>query len=126
MEFTDPSGETVRIDVTDGTYTRTVNGAVVDTHPATAEEASNFGPAATPVPQPPALAAARQGIGTLHADVPTFQAQLQADIQTVTAGWQTLTAQQQTDLMLRILNGFGSAMAGLIDHATVTGAIPLS
>lgn len=77
-------------------------------------------------PQASSLLNAQQGVATLHGEVPLFQAQLQADIATVTAGWQTLTAQQQTDIVLRILSGFGTAMQGLLAHATITGAIPAS
>lgn len=70
-----------------------------------------------------AVAADRVHLNNLHGNVPAWHTQLQADIATVTPGWQTLTAQQQTDIMLRMLNGFGTAMAGLLDHATITGAI---
>lgn len=49
-------------------------------------------------------------------------AQLQADIATVTgSGWANLTAQQQHDIMLRILGGFGTTMGAISDHLTVNG-----
>lgn len=120
MEFLDAAGHAIRIDVTDGTYTRTVDGAVVDTHPATAEEQSNFGAALPPVPPTPAQA----DIVALQEEVPSWRQQIAADMQAVAGGWDTLTADQRTQLMLRVLGGFGTAMQGLLAHATITGAIP--
>jgi hypothetical protein len=71
-----------------------------------------------------AIDTAQAGIDTLHASVPTFESQLASDLAAVqAAGWDALTSDQRTALMVRVLNGFGSAMTGLVDHATVTGAI---
>lgn len=61
---------------------------------------------------------------TLNAGLPLWKSQLMADIAAITTGgWDGLTAQNRSDLMLRVLNGFGTAMTATVDHAFVTGAL---
>lgn len=44
IEITDADGVIVAINVADGIYTKTIDGVLSETRPATPEEASNFGP----------------------------------------------------------------------------------
>ena len=79
-------------------------------------------PASAPTPIQAAAAQLQQ---MADIDLPAFTTQLQADIATVTStGWASLTAQQQHDIMLRILNGFGSVMTAIQAHAVATGTLP--
>jgi len=58
-------------------------------------------------------------------DVPSFTSQIQADVQTITSsGWAALTAQQQHDIMLRVVNGFGTVLTAIQTHAEATGVLP--
>lgn len=53
MPFTealDAAGRRVRVDITDGVYTRTIDGAIVEQRAPTAAEASNFGPSLPTLP----------------------------------------------------------------------------
>jgi hypothetical protein len=122
---TAPAGnEHERWDDATSTYTAwDQSGVQTTTRAYTAAETAAAQAAALSSKDAAAVVNAHQGLDTLHAEVPTWRTQLQADITAVTPGWQTLTAQQQTDIVLRMLNGFGTAMSGLLDHATVTGAI---
>jgi hypothetical protein len=79
-------------------------------------------------PSPPPLAPQQEAAQELQqmaaTDIHIFGAQLQADIAAVTSnGWAGLSAQQQHDIMLRMLNGFGAAMTAIQTHAVATGTI---
>ena len=71
-----------------------------------------------------ATSSAESTLSSLDSQLAVWKTQLVADITAVTtAGWDVLTAQQRTAIMLRILNGFGTAMTATMDNAVVTGAI---
>lgn len=107
-----------------GTYTRyNPDGTVAETRPLTADEQAALTAADAADKQDAAVAQAQTGINGLYAQASTFQSQLQADLTAVQGGWGALTADQQTAIMGRILNGFATVMQGLTDHCTVTGAI---
>jgi len=100
------------------------DGAEIERRPATPEELtvdSAWHEAA--VVLPPVLTQAQQGIEGIFSQAANLQAQLQADIAAVTAGWNLLTDTERTQIILRMLNAFGMVMSGLTDHATLTGAI---
>lgn len=68
--------------------------------------------------------AAETTLTTLATSLPAWKTQLAGDITAVlTGGWDGMTAQQRTDIMGRVLRGFGTAMTATVDHAIVTGAI---
>lgn len=122
-----PGGAQVSESWDDATETYTAyapDGTVAQRRPYTAAEVAAATAEQNAQRVAAKIATAQQGIVDLHAQVPLLHNQLAADIATVQAGWDRLTADQRTAIMLRILNGFGTAMAGLLDHATVTGAIP--
>lgn len=70
---------------------------------------------------PFSTAPARANLTTLLGQQAALGAQLHADITAVTAGWQTLSAADQTAIMLRVLNGFGTTMTAIADHLAVNG-----
>jgi hypothetical protein len=110
------------IDGTDWVHWR--DGAEIERRPATSADQAAVTAAEEAAATQAAIDTAQAGIDTLHASVPTFESQLASDLAAVqAAGWDALTSDQRTALMVRVLNGFGSAMTGLVDHATVTGAI---
>jgi hypothetical protein len=112
-------------DLDTSTYTSwNPDGSTASQRPLTPEEVAALTAEQRAAQASTEVASAQQRIDTLHTDLPAQQAQIQADVQTVTAGWQTLTADQQTQIMLRVLNGFGNIVGALVAHATVTGAIP--
>lgn len=57
-------------------------------------------------------------------DLPTFQTQIQADANTITAtGWANLDAATQQAILLRVVNGFGSVIQAIQTHALATGVL---
>lgn len=112
------------LDATTGLYTR-YNGAgtIAVQRPLSATELAAVQAHDHAESESSAVAQAQQTVDNTQAQQPTFQQQLQADITTVQAGWDTLTADQRTAIMGRVLNGFSTVMSGLQAHATVTGAI---
>ena len=112
------------LDADTGLYTRYNGmGTVAVQRPLTATELAAVQAHDHAQDESNAVAKAQQTVDNTQQQQPSFQQQIQADITTVQAGWQTLTADQQTQILLRVLNGFTSVMDGLQAHATVTGAI---
>lgn len=124
-DATKPNGNATEVwDDQAGTYTRyNADGTVTETRPLTADEASALAAQEAGGAAALAVTSAQQAVNQLHAAVPDLHAQLAADIATVGAGWDGLTGDQRTAVLMRILNGFGTAMTGLLDHAIVTGSI---
>jgi len=77
-----------------------------------------------PIAPTQAVANAQGSIDTLLTQVSGIQTQLKADIASVAAGWQTLSAVDQTAIMGRVLNGLGELMTAVMDHMVVTNTIP--
>ena len=113
------------LDGSAGTYTSwAVDGNVTSTRVLTATEVATLASQDTQSAVAVKVTAAESGLVSLNTQLAAWKTQLTADIASVTAGgWDVLTAQQRTAIMLRILNGFGTAMAATVDHAIVTGAI---
>ena len=117
-----------RAELWDGTavtYTSwTVDGTVRASRALTAPEVAALAAQDTQSVITAKVASAESGLVSLNAQLVAWKTQLTADITSVTVGgWDVLTAQQRTAIMLRILNGFGTAMTATVDHAIVTGAI---
>ena len=108
-----------------GTYTSwAVDGTVTGTRALTAPEVAALAAQDTQSGIAAKVTAAESGLVSLNVQLAAWKTQLAADVASVTAaGWDVLTAQQRTAIMLRILNGFGTAMTATVDHAIVTGAI---
>jgi len=77
-----------------------------------------------PIAPTQAVANAQGSIDTLLTQVSGIQTQLEADIASVAAGWQTLSAADQTAIMGRVLNGLGEMMGAVMNHMVVTNTIP--
>lgn len=98
-------------------------GAVLDQRPLTATELAAVRQYDTEQAKVSAVAQAQQQVDGIQQQQSSFHQQLQADIAAVQGGWDTLTADQRTAIMGRVLNGFSTVMTGLHAHAAVTGAI---
>jgi hypothetical protein len=72
-----------------------------------------------------AVAQAQEGLQGLYDQRDAFQADLSSDIAAVQAGgWDALTPQKRTDIILRILEtGLGGAMQAQVDHLVVAGIV---
>ena len=112
-------------DGTAGTYTSWApDGTVTSTRALTTAEVASFAAQDLQSGAVAKVTAAESALVSLNVQLAVWKTQLAADITSVTAGgWDALTAQQRTAIMLRILNGFGTAMTATVDHAIVTGAI---
>ena len=112
-------------DATAGTYTAwAVDGTVTASRALTTAEAAAFAAQDAQTAIAVKVTAAESGLVSLNVQLAAWKTQLAADITSVTSGgWDVLTAQQRTAIMLRILNGFGTAMTATVDNAIVTGAI---
>jgi len=87
----------------------------------TTPDGVNWTPPTTAAPTPQQQAAA--GIVTLAAEQPAIAAQLQADITSVSAGWDTLTSTERTAIMGRVLTGFDTVMTAVQTNAVATGVL---
>lgn len=111
-------------DTATGLYTRYNGlGTVVAQRALTADEVAKVQERDRTAAEAGAVAQAKQQIDTMHAATAEYRRQLAADIDAVGAGWQTLSADDQTGIVLRILNGFTTVLSGLLSHAVVTQSI---
>jgi hypothetical protein len=101
-----------------------LSGKVLASRPLSAAESAALAAQDAANSAAQSVSTAQSGLNTLHGSLPGWQSQLQADLTTVAAGWDTLTPAQRSDIITRMLNGFASAMSATVDHATVTGALP--
>ena len=75
-----------------------------------------------PIAPAQAVSNAQGILANLMTEQAALTAELQADLIAVENGWDTLSAADKTDVLLRILNAFGIVMTALV--AAVTASTP--
>jgi hypothetical protein len=75
-----------------------------------------------PIAPAQAISNAQSVLANLMTEQAALTAELQADLIAVENGWDTLSAADKTDVLLRVLNAFGIVMTALV--AAVTASTP--